>query len=453
MQTRFLTLLFVAIVFQLNAQTVKLQGIVKNPTDSIILFFRSSTPVLNFGKDDKTYIAKLDNRGRFSISLPESSINEWRLTQGDNEEYFYLRTGQEMFLTIDFDGDYPIRAKGKFADEINYLGFEENERFNIYTLKGKAPAQSPVSIEESLRLKKEVTSLQQSILDRYRKTHNISGDFYKWLTAYYKYYPAKTVSMEKREMMDERTMDLLVANGFRDDYAALNSSNYIQLANNYVNYKVAGTRNQIYIKDYLGFVVKSDILNKQTKDVLLTNSLLTLASSSDTIYKSFDKYKAEIKDTNLLNLLDTSRKYYKRFLNEAKYSNEGITEAKSLKEILDKFKGKLIYLDFWASWCGPCKQAMPYATQLKHKLENKNVVFLYLAFKDQKINWIAARKELSIEGEHFLLSSDLMREASEMFKISFIPHYAIIGKNGELIEIAAQGPQNVYEKLLTLVVQ
>ncbi|RZL39399.1 MAG: TlpA family protein disulfide reductase, partial [Pedobacter sp.] len=225
---------------------------------------------------------------------------------------------------------------------------------------------------------------------------------------------------------------------------------YLQLAENYVNYKLVGTKNKIFVGDYLEFVSKSNQINAKTKEVLLAGSLLTLSSIPDTIYRAFDKFRSEIKDTSLLALLTTRRDYYKRFMDEAKYSNEDISQAKSLQEIFNKFKSKVIYVDFWASWCGPCRQAMPYAAKLKEKLKDKEVVFLYLGFNDQKINWLAARNEIGIEGEHVLLSHLLTDEAADLFKISGIPHYAIIGKDGKIINPKAAGPLEVYEQLLKL---
>jgi thiol-disulfide isomerase/thioredoxin len=37
----------------------------------------------------------------------------------------------------------------------------------------------------------------------------------------------------------------------------------------------------------------------------------------------------------------------------------------SFQDILDKYKGKVVYIDFWASWCGPCKKQMPYSAKIK----------------------------------------------------------------------------------------
>ncbi|RZL20866.1 MAG: hypothetical protein EOO96_24615, partial [Pedobacter sp.] len=264
MQKRFLTLLFVVLVSQLNAQTVKLQGVIKNPSDSIITLTRSSTPVLSLEQNDKTYVAKLDNKGRFNISLPESSINEWMLAHGDDEAYFYLRTGQEIFLTVDFGGEYYVRAKGKFADEVNYLEYEESELSKRNNSKAGSLQQIPKSFEEDLKSKQDAASIQQEILNSYKLKFKISDDFYKWLTAYYEYYPAKNISIEKRGSMNDESMALLIGNGFNDDYAALNSSSYLQLAENYVNYKLVGTKNKIFVGDYLEFVSKSNQINAKT---------------------------------------------------------------------------------------------------------------------------------------------------------------------------------------------
>jgi thiol-disulfide isomerase/thioredoxin len=124
--------------------------------------------------------------------------------------------------------------------------------------------------------------------------------------------------------------------------------------------------------------------------------------------------------------------------------------AASLSEIFRKYKGKVIYVDFWASWCIPCRAEMPNAEVLKKKLTGKDIVFLYFGYDDKEKAWLKAREQLSVEGEHYLLNEKLLNEANALFGIKSIPHYAIIDKNGDIVNKNADRPADVYTQLLTL---
>ena len=51
---------------------------------------------------------------------------------------------------------------------------------------------------------------------------------------------------------------------------------------------------------------------------------------------------------------------------------------KSITEIINTHKGKVIYIDFWASWCGPCKAKMPASVKLHEKFKGEDIVLVYL---------------------------------------------------------------------------
>ena len=51
---------------------------------------------------------------------------------------------------------------------------------------------------------------------------------------------------------------------------------------------------------------------------------------------------------------------------------------KLLAEIVNKHKGKVLYIDFWAPWCSPCRKEMSYAGDLKKKFDGKDVIFVYM---------------------------------------------------------------------------
>jgi hypothetical protein len=93
---------------------------------------------------------------------------------------------------------------------------------------------------------------------------------------------------------------------------------------------------------------------------------------------------------------------------------------------------------------------MPNAAELKNKLKGKDIVFLYFAYKDKEKAWLKAREQMNVEGEHYLLNETMTKEAEALFGVNSIPHYAIIDKNGSIVNKRADRPDNVYNQLLIL---
>jgi thiol-disulfide isomerase/thioredoxin len=123
-------------------------------------------------------------------------------------------------------------------------------------------------------------------------------------------------------------------------------------------------------------------------------------------------------------------------LNEAKYSNE------SFNSILKQYEGKVVYLDFWASWCSPCKKEMPYSQNLQEEFKGQDVVFLYLSVDRNAQQWLNMIEKLQITGNHYRANSDVHRELNEKFNVRSIPRYVIIDKKGEVVSANATRPSN-----------
>lgn len=122
-------------------------------------------------------------------------------------------------------------------------------------------------------------------------------------------------------------------------------------------------------------------------------------------------------------------------------------EAKVLKgqyehidSLLAQFHGKVVYIDFWASWCRPCLAMMPHSKKLQQKFVGKDVVFLYLGLRDKKSSWKQKMESLDMSGYHYLLEGDLARQAKAKFNVYALPHYSIVQKNGEIGLVQALSP-------------
>lgn len=109
------------------------------------------------------------------------------------------------------------------------------------------------------------------------------------------------------------------------------------------------------------------------------------------------------------------------------------TEGKKLfKAIMKKYEGKVVLVDFWATWCGPCRSAIKRIAPLKDELKGKDVVFVYIT-NPSSPEGTYSNMIPDIKGEHYRVSQDEWNFFSEEFQITGIPHYTLIGKNGEVL--------------------
>jgi thiol-disulfide isomerase/thioredoxin len=109
---------------------------------------------------------------------------------------------------------------------------------------------------------------------------------------------------------------------------------------------------------------------------------------------------------------------------------------------LSDFKGKLVYIDFWASWCGPCMREVPAGEELKKAFAGKDVVFLNISIDEDEYKWKESAKNKGISGIHLIANSKNSPEVLEAYKVSSIPSYFLVGKDGKFIASPAVRPSN-----------
>ncbi|MFN8251028.1 MAG: TlpA disulfide reductase family protein [Ferruginibacter sp.] len=121
---------------------------------------------------------------------------------------------------------------------------------------------------------------------------------------------------------------------------------------------------------------------------------------------------------------------------------------KGRKYSLEDFKGKLVYIDFWASWCSPCRAETPALKTLYEKLKtDKRIAFISIAVNDSKKRW---EKALEEDKPGWIQLFDADNTASAAYSANLIPKFVLIDKLGHIISSNAPSPSDT-QKLESLI--
>lgn len=112
---------------------------------------------------------------------------------------------------------------------------------------------------------------------------------------------------------------------------------------------------------------------------------------------------------------------------------------------LESLKGKYVYIDCWASWCGPCIKEIPALKKLKKKFKNKNIQFVGISTDRDQEAWKKMVEKKNMEGIQLHIGSD--QEFMQAFMVNSIPRFILIDKEGKIYDANAPRPstENIIE--------
>ena len=204
----------------------------------------------------------------------------------------------------------------------------------------------------------------------------------------------------------------------------------------------------------------SHFYSSGTKDYLLYESMKNIANdfSVSDLQNYFKKFKSRVSDSLLVDALN---KNYLIDFNELKNETQEVVfidrkkRKINLDELLKQNLGKVIYIDFWASWCAPCREVMPNSRELRNKMKDQDVVFLFTSIDRGFDDWQKASEdeELYFYEHSYLAMNYPNAKFYKDLKLKSIPRYLIYDKEGNIVDQNAPAPNadNLDELLLSYI--
>jgi thiol-disulfide isomerase/thioredoxin len=199
------------------------------------------------------------------------------------------------------------------------------------------------------------------------------------------------------------------------------------------------------VKGYAKYFLLSNYLTNQIELTANRSSLLSRYDSlcEDALYKrlvhnnySLHQSVTEIEASELATLM--------------KADNSQI----GFNQLLAKLKDNIVYIDFWASWCKPCVEEIPFSHSLKVKLAGKNIQMVYISLDTDFDSWRKACERFKIDDRNsFVLINPEKNKLARKINLRLIPRYIVMDKTGKIVTLNASRPSDkaTYDMLLKLV--
>jgi thiol-disulfide isomerase/thioredoxin len=393
-----------------------------------------------------------DEKGAFSeiMSVQEGFYN---LNLGNERYRVYLKPGMDLSLYVDLQkSDESFHYQGSLASENNYL-FSKREQLEAYSdnridILSQEEADFLETMDRGTQQDLAFLGQSEGISTRFQKLETKNILYTKALRmanypSYYAYYNEKDIE-ETSEEFKNQSPDLNLNS--LSDY--INSIEFRSLVRMYfqdlTETAYEKDSNLDYYATYLEIIDQSDFDSTLKGFLAYDNARMAMTYTEDLesyykTYLSLDKNSENNESITAVydELLQISAgKESPIFENYENFAG-GTTSLADLK-------GKYVYMDIWAQWCGPCKREIPYLKEIEAEYHDKNIEFVSISIDRERDydKWRAMVEDKELSGIQLLADKDWESQFVKEYLIKGIPRFILVDPQGKIVNSNAPRPSD-----------
>lgn len=464
-----LTMVLSLLMFNLSCKdNTKERKLDSNQVSTVITgqIKNSRNPLIVFHYNTKSDTIKLKSDGSFSASLDITNPSYVKIQLGFQETLAFVFPGDNVNLTSDnTDFNSTLKYTGDNSDINDFL----NEQYLIFknTAINSADFMYSSQIDRFLN---SLNTLKNSLNNNYTKFKNAGKahdqDFleleqkrieFKTLSLIINYFMALRNSNTPDMSILKAEMDVLVAGVNADNKEYLTIFEYKELLPQYISLHFVKKIED----DNIAAVSYEDIANIyfeiiedriKTKEVLAELYYVFLDDLFSNygvvgLGKHFERYKTLNPDNNRLHKLQSIYTVWAQLAPGSYSVNFEFPDINGKMYSLKDFSGKYVYIDVWASWCGPCKVEIPYLKQLKNDFKGKNIEIIAISVDEKRADWENFIRSNNMGGIQ-LFAGGWNNSLVQHFRITGIPRFILLDKEGRIINANAERPSGNIASIL-----
>jgi thiol-disulfide isomerase/thioredoxin len=420
--------LFCDITYGLQ-KNILIVGKILNYDNALVLEDISELGELRLVSRDQVAIP--DSAGYFRIEYDIKEPNYFRI----GRNILFIQPKDTLSVVIDYLAPEKSIFKGKNAIFQEYLKFTPYPKAGSYL---EAGYNVKVSLGKTIDTLESIKTYRKNRLDNYkgitssfRELENvrIEADFLNSIYSLQIYYVYKNkIQGDSLRIFKENYQDLIEKYSLKMPYTKLRKE-YMKL-----------TAYRIILPQLIRLIPadksRNDFWNEWFESKGLREHMEN-AENRDSLEKlSVDINK--IKNDEFRSSLLSSLQKFMLYGNGDDFVNFGFKVSNDSIVRVDEFKGKVIYIDLWATWCGPCLKELKYLQQLKEKFKDKNVVFLSISIDTDINKWKDyLAKNLYSEYQGIVDQYEL-----KDFNIATIPRVIVVNKFFKIEEMNGPLPSS-----------